>query len=280
METDVVLAFDTATETIAIGVGARHAKAVSPIGSLDFEASRAAMSGLLPAVASLLERLRLSSGDVSSVVVGRGPGSFTGVRIGVATAKGIAHGLGAPLFGVGTLDAIAWGVPGGFAGTLGVVGDAMRGEVYPALFDISEGADGRLVHRRAPDCVARPEDAAQGWATLGESVVLIGNGLAKYADLFAEAIGSRASIAPEEWWAPTGIGLLRAFASSLDEGSQFGGAPGEVLPIYTRLSDAEEAEHVRSGRAPGAPPHTGVSGPPDPPSASSSDDLPPWGAAS
>lgn len=279
METDVVLAFDTATETIAIGVGARHAKAVSPIGSLDFEASRAAMSGLLPAVAGLLQRLCLSSGDVSSVVVGRGPGSFTGVRIGVATAKGIAHGLGAPLFGVGTLDAIAWGVPDGFAGTLGVIGDAMRSEVYPALFDISEGADGRLVHRRAPDHVARPEDAARGWAALGEPVLLTGNGLAKYADLFAETIGPGASIAPEAWWAPTGVGLLRAFASSLEGGSQVGGAPGEVLPIYTRLSDAEEAERVRSGRAQGATPRTGVSGPLDPPSASPSDSLPPSGAA-
>ena len=77
--------------------------------------------------------------EVTEVVVGRGPGSFTGVRIGVATAKGLAQGLGVPLFGVSTLEAIAWRFAASGTATepaaRGVVlGDAMRGEVYPALF--------------------------------------------------------------------------------------------------------------------------------------------------
>ena len=133
----IVLAFDTATESVAIGVGVRRGGSVEVLATRDFEAPRAAMSGLLPALSELLGEMSLSPGDASQVVVGRGPGSFTGVRIGVATAKGLAHGLGVPLFGVGTLDAIAWGVPEDWSGTLAVVGDAMRGEVYPALFDFS-----------------------------------------------------------------------------------------------------------------------------------------------
>jgi len=256
-----VVAFDTATENCAIGVGLRDGCNVTPIASRDFDAPRAAMSGLLPAVSALLDESGVPMRDVTQVVVGRGPGSFTGVRIGVASAKGLAHGLGAPLFGVGTLDAIAWGMPQGANGTLGVVGDAMRGEVYPALFDLAEGVGGRVVRRRAPDYVAKPEAAAIEWARLGERMLLVGNGLVKYVDVFTAALDPNVSLAAEESWAPTGVGLLRAFGASLREGTVVGGEPGVVLPLYTRLSDAEEAERLRAGMAPMAPPETGVGGP-------------------
>ncbi len=256
-----VVAFDTATESCAIGVGIREKCDVTLVASHDFAAPRAAMSGLLPAVSALLAKTGVSLDDVMQVVVGRGPGSFTGVRIGVATAKGFAHGLGVPLFGVGTLDAIAWGIPSGYEGTLGVLGDAMRGEVYPALFDVAEGADGRVVRRRAPDHVAKPDVAAAEWARLGERMLLAGNGLAKYADTFVATLGAAATLAAAESWAPTGVGLLRAFEASCRGGALVGGAPGVVLPVYTRVSDAEEAERARAGIAPAAPPATGVDGP-------------------
>ncbi len=258
----IVLAFDTASERVAIGVGARTGVRVQTVRTRDFDAPRAAMSGVLPAVSELLSDTSLSPCDISQVVVGRGPGSFTGVRIGVASAKGLAHGLGVPLFGVGTLDAIAWGVPEDWSGTLAVVGDAMRGEVYPALFDITGVRAVRSVIRRSADYVAHPEHAAREWSSLDEPMLLAGNGLAKHADVFTEAFDERASLAPESWWAPTGDGLLRAFAASLADGSVVGGDPGLVLPVYTRLSDAEEAERVRAGLDPVAPPSTGVSGPP------------------
>ena len=91
--------------------------------------------------------------------------------------------------------------------------------------------------------------------------MLAGNGLAKYADVFARALGDGAALAPRSWWAPRGEGLLGAFASSIVDGSVVGGEPGIVLPIYTRLSDAEEAESARAGLASPATPDTGVKGP-------------------
>ncbi len=256
----IVLAFDTATEAIALGVGIRSGSTVDVLGTRDFQAPRAAMSGLLPAIEVLLGDLSLAPADVSEVVVGRGPGSFTGVRIGVATAKGIAHGLGVGLFGVGTLDAIAWGVPREWSGTLGVVGDAMRGEVYPAVFDLSQSAEGRTVARRDDDCVAVPGSAAQAWARLDEPMFLAGNGLIKYAEVFSDALGEGGTLAPTAWWSPTGAGLLRAFAATLRTGAGSDGRPGLVLPVYTRLSDAEEAERTRAGLGPMSLPATGVGG--------------------
>lgn len=258
----LVLAFDTATESIAIAVGMRRGMGVETLATCDFEAPRAAMSGLLPAVSGLLAEMSLSPKDLSQVVVGRGPGSFTGVRIGVATAKGLAHGLGAPLFAVGTLDAISWGVPADWFGTLAVVGDAMRGEIYPVLFDVAPGPAGRVVRRRSGDCVSAPADTAGVWARLGEPMLLAGNGLTKYARVFTEALGTRATLAPTAWWPPTGEGLLRAFEASLATGTTVGGEPGLVLPVYTRLSDAEEAERAKAGLGTAAPPDAGVSGPP------------------
>lgn len=222
------------------------------------------MSRLLPCLAELLEALGADAGDIDAVVVGKGPGSFTGVRIGVATAKGLAHGLDAPLFGVGTLDAIAQRflgegdlLPAG--GILGVVGDAMRGEVYPTLFRVSEAG----VERLAEDRVAKPADAAAEWAAAVEAPLLLtGDGLVKYRDVFEAALGERAAVAPPGLWTPSGEGLVAAFLSAMESGTAGSGDVGAVLPVYTRLSDAEEAERARRGLPPIDPPATGVAEPP------------------
>ena len=269
----LVLAFDTATEACAIGLGVREGLQVAAVAARDFYAPRAAMSGLLPAVRGLLDEAGVSIRDVDEVVVGRGPGSFTGVRIGVATAKGVAHGLGTPLFGVGTLDAVAWRFAGRYEGLLGVVGDAMRGEVYPALFDVGTDADGRaFVQRHNDDCVAKPGVVAEQWAAeIGCAVLLAGNGLAKYQDVFATALGERAGLSDRDVWAPSGAGLLAAYAAALRARDAGDGEPGAVLPVYTRLSDAEEAERARRGFADVTLPATGVRGPDDRTDASGAD---------
>ena len=102
------------------------------LASCQVDAPRQANQVLLARAALLLEEAGLVTGDVDAVAVGRGPGSFTGVRIGVATAKGIACGLGVALYGVSTLDSVAWRAwRAGVRGRLGVVADAMRKEVYP-----------------------------------------------------------------------------------------------------------------------------------------------------
>jgi len=267
----VVLAIDTATEVTAVGVGLRDGDDIDALATCDTVAPRAAMSRLLPCVRDLLAGLHLSMRDLDEIVVGRGPGSFTGVRIGVATAKGVAHGLGVPLFGVGTLDTVAWGVAtdaqlmGEGPVVLGVAGDAMRGEVYPALFRVSAG----VVERLSADHVASPASVAEDWAELVEPLIIAGNGLNKYRGLFETALGDGARIAPEGLWAPSGKALLAAYSAARQACALSGGEPGALLPVYTRLSDAEEAERgqerrrTAARRADAAPdvPQSGVCGP-------------------
>jgi len=300
----LVLAFDTATEVLAIGLGecraaANQAGRRSPgsrspgsdqriLRSLCVEAPRRANAELLPRIAMLLAELGFEPAHISEVAVGLGPGSFTGVRIGVAAAKGLAQGLGVPLYGVGTLDAVAlrvWAAaatapasasapavaataaavaavpatampaatlpPLASGSVIGVLGDAMRHEVYPALFRVAE--DGRSLTRITGYRVADPLAVAREWAVLGEPILAAGNGLAKYAQEFAESLGGLLTIAPHELWAPDGAALLAAFEDARADGTAGLGDPALVLPVYTRLSDAEEAEVARAGAPPDAP---------------------------
>ena len=131
----IVLAVDTSTDMLACAVGRLGEEGVELLASGDHLCRRHANEERVTTCLDVLGRAGLAMADVDAVLVGRGPGSFTGVRIGIATAKGLACGLGRALYGVSTLDAVAWGVwAHGVRGLVGVVGDAMRREVYPALY--------------------------------------------------------------------------------------------------------------------------------------------------
>lgn len=235
-----IIAIDTATEVVAIGLGALDGGQVQVLGIGDVHAPRAALAQTLPCVLELLASAGLQPADIDLVVVGRGPGSFTGVRIGVSIAKGLAHGLGVPLFGVGTLDAIAHRLqPLAGAPTLvGVLGDAMRSEVYPALFRVCRQG----VERLEEDSVAQPAAVAARWASLGEPILLTGNALHKYRDVFGCVEYSAFALAEEALWSPSGEALLAAFEAQWAAGSQGSGDAAALLPVYTRASDAEENE--------------------------------------
>ncbi|MDR0350168.1 MAG: tRNA (adenosine(37)-N6)-threonylcarbamoyltransferase complex dimerization subunit type 1 TsaB, partial [Coriobacteriales bacterium] len=264
----IVLAFDTASENIALAVGRRASLEV--VASKDQRASRQANVRLMPAIAALFDEHELTRDDISCVVCGLGPGSFTGVRIGVATAKGLARGLGVPLFGVSTLDAVAWGAwLAGLRGKVGIVADAMRGEVYPARFLLDDSRARRL----DPHTVSKADAVAAAWREAGDALLLLGDGLEKYAEAFvgetagvptagvagagvagvagplaASAPAAAAplfTLGPSELYLPTGAGLLAAFKAACAEGREGSGEIGALLPIYTRLSDAEENERAR-----------------------------------
>ncbi len=242
------LAFDTANEVIAIGLGVLHAESleVEVIASAEASAHRASNTQLLPRIDALLAEQGVARGELACIVVGRGPGSFTGVRIAMATAKGVASALGVGLVGVSSLDAVAWNAQAaGVRGPLAVVADAMRKEVYPVRYQLTDEDACRL----GADRVVKAEAAAAelvAHATETPRLAVTGDALAKYADLFAPA----GEALPSELWAPTGRGLLRALQAAwrAGEADPFDAArhnPAFALPVYTRLSDAEENERIR-----------------------------------
>ncbi|MDO5791134.1 MAG: tRNA (adenosine(37)-N6)-threonylcarbamoyltransferase complex dimerization subunit type 1 TsaB, partial [Coriobacteriia bacterium] len=250
-ETAYALAFDTANEVISIGLGRLNAAAcaVEPVAAVEVAAHRASNTQLLVRVDALLREAGVERNQLACVCVGRGPGSFTGVRIAMATAKGAAQALGAALVGVSSLDVVAWHAwASGVRGRLAVVADAMRKEVYPVRYALDEAG----AHRLEADRVVKAQVAAQelvdeaSSGAAADALQLTGDGLAKYAELFAPA----GTLLPEELWAPTGRGLLLA----LQDAWRTGAAdpldaqrhnPAFLLPVYTRLSDAEENERIR-----------------------------------
>ncbi|MDR1357813.1 MAG: tRNA (adenosine(37)-N6)-threonylcarbamoyltransferase complex dimerization subunit type 1 TsaB [Coriobacteriales bacterium] len=231
-----VLALDTSSDAIALAVGALPPSAEQQIELLatgDLLARREANVRLVPAIEKLFTEHGLDKARLTSVVCGRGPGSFTGVRIAVATAKGLAAGLGVPLHGVATPDAVAWQAwLGGVRGQLAVLSDAMRGEVYPARY----GLDEQGAHREGPLTVIKAELLRKNWEGYEGSLVLTGDALYKYGELF-----SAYAWLSEDYWRVKGEGLLRAFAAEPRDS----GSIEALLPVYTRLSDAEENERRR-----------------------------------
>ncbi|HJF45375.1 tRNA (adenosine(37)-N6)-threonylcarbamoyltransferase complex transferase subunit TsaD [Thermophilibacter provencensis] len=256
----IVLALDTSTDMLACAVARVAAEGrVTVLAARDHLCRRQANVELVGTARQALADAGLSMADVDAVLTGRGPGSFTGVRIGVATAKGLACGLGRPLFGASALDAMAWAAhAAGVRGTLAVAGDAMRGEVYPGIYRLDDAGAHRTF---AAETVVKADACVAAWAERADAaeLTLTGNGLAKYRARFEAAGFSHFS--PEEAWYPTGEGLLRAAAEAgvFSGPAAQSGDPALVLPIYTRLSDAEEAERTRLGlKAPATVELTGV----------------------
>lgn len=242
---DFVLAFDTANEMISVGLGRldRKACSIELVASKETEAFRASNVKLLPEIDALLSEAGISRDDIACVVCGRGPGSFTGVRICMASAKGIAIGLGVALFGVSTADAQAWQQwDTGVRGSVVVLGDAMRKEVYPVRYVLSDSGIDRL----NSDFVMKAAELPAWLDGASEAETLItGDALKKYSD-YCEGFGTLA----QEYCYPTGKGLLLAAqaawrAGLLDPDNAVLGDPCVVLPVYTRLSDAEEAERAK-----------------------------------
>jgi tRNA threonylcarbamoyladenosine biosynthesis protein TsaB len=156
-------------------------------------------------VDEVLARARQDARDVGQIVVGCGPGSFTGLRIGIATARGLALALGRPCIGVSTLEALAAGAPGALA-----LIDARRGEVF--ALDAHGSAIAEL-----------PQHVAAG---LEPGTLCVGDGATRYRSLLEEAGGA---VPPDD-------DARHAPGAEALSGLAAGAAPE---PVYVRRPDAE-----------------------------------------
>ena len=188
---------------------------------------------LLPMAEDMLKNAELRLSDVDLIAVAHGPGSFTGIRIGVSTVKGLAWAAEKPCVGVSTLEAMAWhGLAVG--GYICPVMDARRSQVYNALFKIENGRPVRMTEDR-PIAL---EELAKEVTALGAPVFLIGDGAALCFEYFT-AHGVPCVMAPDNlrWQDAWGVAMAAADKTP--------GNANELLPVYLRLSQAERERQER-----------------------------------
>ena len=185
----------------------------------------------------MLKQCGKTAKDVDAVAVAEGPGSFTGVRIGVAAAKGFAWGRGIPCYGVSTLEAMAQSL-GIYDGYICPVMDARRSQVYNALFEADRGEITRIREDRAISL----DDLAEDVKKLEKPVFLVGDGSILCYNTLLERVPSLV-LPPEHRMHQRAVGVGIIAARQIRAG--ISGDAAALTPNYLRLSQAERERMER-----------------------------------
>lgn len=192
---------------------------------------------LLPMLEDMLKNTEKNIADVDLIAVAHGPGSFTGIRIGVSTVKGLAWAAQKSCVGVSTLEAMAWhGASSG--GLICPVMDARRSQVYNALFEIDDDARPK---RLTEDRAIALSELEQELRADGREPLLVGDGAKLTYDYLTQA-GLACRMAPANlvYQSAWGVGM-----AALDKKP---GNADDLLPVYLRLSQAERERQERLSR--------------------------------
>ena len=190
---------------------------------------------LMPCIDDLLEKTSLTPGQLEGVTVAIGPGSFTGIRVGLAVAKGLSQGLGIPLIGVPTLAALASQIPYAREDICSVV-TSRKGELFAALF--RRDPDNQLI-RIKQDTSLKVADLP---ILIKRKTIIIGNDFTAQSPIIQQYVGEKGLLAPQNLWnlrasSIGALGLRRLLEGSSDSVS-------ELVPIYLRGAD------IRVGKNP------------------------------
>lgn len=190
---------------------------------------------LMPMVEQALTHSSVTLGDIDLLAAVTGPGSFTGVRIGVNIIKGIAHGLRKPCVGVDALEALAAGIP-----TVGdavcAIQDARAGQVYGAAF-----ISGMPPKRLTDDVAMKLDEFIELVKPLGDRLIFVGDGVKPCRERIAELIPNKAAFPPESgiFLRPSSVALLAY--EHRDAAVDY----LELQPMYLRAPQAERARMAR-----------------------------------
>lgn len=223
-----VLAIDAAGKSLSVALAEEDKLVASATLNVGLTHSQR----LLPLVQALLESAAIAMSEIDMIAVVNGPGSFTGLRIGIATAKGLAEGCGVPLLTVSTMEAEAYAVRG-MGAYICPMSDARRNEVYTAVYD-EAGAE------IIPPMAVSPEELAGRLNELAEGksgmrFMLVGDAAELYVGRMRESVAAEVLIAPPErrLYGAAGCAFL-----ALSRAEQ-AGTPEQAQAFYLRLSEAE-----------------------------------------
>ncbi|MFT5530602.1 MAG: tRNA threonylcarbamoyladenosine biosynthesis protein TsaB [Candidatus Poriferisodalaceae bacterium] len=228
----LVLGIESATRQVGVAIGGHE----GVLASFHCSRDRRHAETLAPAIKFVCEQARIGLDEISVVAVDIGPGLFTGLRVGLATAKAFAHARRVPMIGISSLDLAAF--PARFSDRLVVsTVDARRGEVFYNLYRRVPGG----IQRLDEPSVARPEEVMARVQALGEDCLIVGDGAQRYRDLFLGQSGIE--VAEEGFRYPSAGSLVElAHVRALRE--EFVTA-AEIVPEYLREPDAKINWQIR-----------------------------------
>ncbi|HJV45465.1 MAG TPA: tRNA (adenosine(37)-N6)-threonylcarbamoyltransferase complex dimerization subunit type 1 TsaB [Bacillota bacterium] len=183
---------------------------------------------LMPAISMLLDELGLAPEELNGIAIAHGPGSYTGVRIGLTTAKSLAWALDIPIIGISSLEAIASNSTY-FPGMVSPLVDARRGQVYTACFKNGE--------RMADDRIRLIADWAAELKEANQAVLFLGDDSALHKEVITEALGDLAQFGPVEWNVPRAAFIARVGLQKLEKGEHVD--LDTFVPEYLQLAEAE-----------------------------------------
>ncbi len=231
----LLLALDTTTTVCSVALGDEG----KLWAEYSLNISKTHSQRLMPLLVDLIRDTGVDKKKIEGIAVTTGPGSFTGIRIGMATALGLSQGLGVPVVGVTTLDALAWA--GIFSpGLICPVLDARKDQVYFALYR----GGGDVPQEVEPARAASLETLSETVSRHGEPALFLGDGLDRFRAALRSAAGSLYREIPA-------FSRLNRASLVLQEGFRIwqerGPAPAYALnPFYLRLSEAERRFQEKS----------------------------------
>ena len=197
---------------------------------------------LMPIVEGILNNTGLTMADIDAVAVAAGPGSFTGLRIGIAAVKALGMSLDKPCAAVSTLEALAYNLQS-FSGIICAAMDARCNQVYTAFFESDGTSVKRLCEDRAVSTDVLFEDIKKYVSETGEKVMLVGDGAKLCFNKFGEEFVKEA---PSQLVLGHASGTCIAAEKIFENGKTV--SAGELVPNYLRLAQAEREKLQKEGK--------------------------------
>lgn len=222
----IILGIETATSQVGCAIGGVE----GVMASFCSNRGRRHAETITPAIKFVCEQARVEMREISAVAVDIGPGLFTGLRVGIASAKAVAQALRVPMIGQSSLDLLAFPVRYSNRVIVPVV-DARRGEVFTAFYRQVPGG----VQRLSPYALMTPDDLASELMARGDDHLLVGDGAVRYADVLGQVSDVEIGSAGNAFPSASSLVELAHPRAIREEFVQ----PWELEPLYLRRSDAE-----------------------------------------
>jgi tRNA threonylcarbamoyladenosine biosynthesis protein TsaB len=224
------LFIDSATETFSASLISDE----SIVGEFSLQRPRGQLIHLLPSIIRLFQTSGIHPESLDAIAVTNGPGSFTGVRLGIITAKTVAQVLEKPVIGLNTLDAMAMNINRPDC-TAGALLDARRGEIFAAFYRYEASKRVNMMGYGA----YKPDRLIESLREMKGPVILTGNGLGRYGEFILTELGSGVELLPSAYWYPRASGVMPLIMEAFQRGAMQ--KYYELEAFYMREAEAEES---------------------------------------